>query len=125
MASRSRGVSVKAPIVDLEKAVACLQKAAEEAEKLAESPIERAVIGIAGPHIRGVNSQGGISLGSRPREITREDVRQAVEKARGIALPADRQPIHLLPQEYVMDEQGRHSGSPRHGGQNTLKSGCT
>jgi cell division protein FtsA len=103
--TESRGIR-KGVIVDLEKAVACVQKAAEEAERLAESPIERAVTGIAGPHIRGVNSQGGISLGSRAREITREDVRQAVEKARGIALPADRQQIHLLPQEYVIDEQG-------------------
>jgi cell division protein FtsA len=102
--TESRGVR-KGVIVDLEKAVVCVQKAAEEAEKMADSPIERAVTGIAGPHIRGVNSQGGISLGSRAREITREDVRQAVEKARGIALPEDRQPIHLLPQEYVVDEQ--------------------
>jgi cell division protein FtsA len=52
-----------------------------------------------------VNSQGGIQLGSRGREITRDDVRQAVEKARGIALPSDRQPLHLLPQEYLVDEQ--------------------
>jgi cell division protein FtsA len=100
----SRGTR-KGLIADLEKAAAAVQKAVEEAEKLVESPIERAVVGVAGPHIRGVNSQGGVILGSRPREITREDVRLAVEKARGIALPADRQPIHLLPQEYIVDEQ--------------------
>lgn len=100
----SRGTR-KGVIVDLDKAVSCVQKAVEEAEKLVEAPIERAVVGIAGPHVRGVNSQGGISLGSRAREITREDVRLAVEKARGIALPADRQPLHLLPQEYMIDEQ--------------------
>ena len=100
----SRGTR-KGVIVNLDKAVSCVQKAVEEAEKLVEAPIERAVVGIAGPHVRGVNSQGGISLGSRAREITREDVRLAVEKARGIALPADRQPLHLLPQEYMIDEQ--------------------
>jgi cell division protein FtsA len=102
--AESRG-SRKGLIVDLEKAILGVQKAVEEAEKLVEAPIERAVVGIAGPHIRGVNSQGGIQLGSRAREITRDDVRQAVEKARGIALPSDRQPLHLLPQEYIVDEQ--------------------
>jgi cell division protein FtsA len=102
--SESRGTR-RGVIVDLEKATASVQKAVDEAEKAVEAPIERAVVGVAGPHVRGVNSQGGISLGSRPREITREDVRQAVEKARGIPLPADRQPLHLLPQEYIVDEQ--------------------
>jgi cell division protein FtsA len=102
--AESRGVR-KGLIVDIEKTVACVQKAVEKAEELVEAPIERAVVGIAGPHIRGVNSQGGISLGFRPREITRDDVRQAVERARGIALPADRQPLHLLPQEYIVDDQ--------------------
>jgi cell division protein FtsA len=100
----SRGMR-KGVVADLEKAVAGVQKAVEEAEKLTQAPVERAVVGIAGPHIRGVNSQGGISLGSRAREISREDVRQAVEKARSIALPADRQSLHLLPQEYIVDEQ--------------------
>jgi cell division protein FtsA len=100
----SRGMR-KGVIVDLEKAVTGVQKAVEEAEKVTQVPVEQAVTGIAGPHIRGVNSQGGISLGPRAREINREDVRQAVEKARGIALPADRQPLHLLPQEYMVDEQ--------------------
>jgi cell division protein FtsA len=100
----SRGTR-KGLIADLEKATAGVQKAVEEAERLVESPVERAVVGVAGPHIRGVNSQGGVTLGSRPREITREDVRLAVEKARGIALPADRQPLHLLPQEYIVDDQ--------------------
>jgi cell division protein FtsA len=102
--AESRGTR-RGVIVDLEKATASVQKAVEEAEKAVEAPIERAVAGVAGPHVRGVNSQGGINLGSRAREITREDVRQAVEKARGIPLPADRQPLHLLPQEYIVDEQ--------------------
>ena len=102
--AESRGTR-RGVIVDLEKATASVQKAVDEAEKAVEAPIEGAVVGVAGPHVRGVNSQGGISLGSRPREITREDIRQAVEKARGIPLPADRQPLHLLPQEYIVDEQ--------------------
>ena len=100
----SRG-SRKGVIVDLEKTVVCIQKVMEQTELLAEAPLESAVVGVSGGHIRGVNSQGGISLGSRSREISREDIRLAVEKARSIPLPADRQIVHLLPQEFILDEQ--------------------
>jgi len=55
--------------------------------------------------VRGVNSRGGISVG-RSREITRDDVRSAVERARSITLPPDREVLHLLPQEFILDEQG-------------------
>src|SRR5512146_1168970 len=82
--SESRGTR-KGLIVDLDKAVGSVQKAAQEAEDTAGAPIENAVVGIAGPHVRGVNSQGGVTLGSRAREISREDIRQAVERARSIA----------------------------------------
>jgi len=95
----------KGIIVDLEKTVGSVQKAVEDAENACGAAIEHAMIGVAGAHIRGVNSQGGISLGAKPREITREEVRQAVERARAIALPADRQVLHLLPQEFLLDEQ--------------------
>jgi len=98
--------SRKGVIVELEKATASIQRAVEQAEAAAEMPIERATIGIGGPHIRGFNSRGGFSLGSRPREINRDDVRQAVERARSVSLPPDRQTIHLLPQEFIVDEQG-------------------
>lgn len=101
----SRG-SRKGVIVELDKATASIQRAVEQAEAAAEIPIERATIGIGGPHIRGFNSRGGITLSSRPREINRDDVRQAVERARSVSLPPDRQTIHLLPQEFIVDEQG-------------------
>jgi cell division protein FtsA len=100
----SRG-SRKGLIVELDKAVKSVEKAVEAAENIAGEAVEHAVVGVGGPHIRGVNSQGGISLGARPREITREDKRQAIERARAIALPADRQPLHLLPQEFIVDDQ--------------------
>lgn len=101
----SRG-SRKGVIVELDKATASIQRAVEEAESTAQMPIERATVGIGGPHIRGFNSRGGSTLGSRPREINRDDVRQAVERARSVSLPPDRQTIHLLPQEFIVDEQG-------------------
>ena len=100
----SRG-SRKGVIVDLEKAVLSVQKAVEEAEQSAGVAIERAMVGVAGAHIRGVNSRGGINVG-RSREITRDDIRSAVERARSITLPPDREILHLLPQQFILDEQG-------------------
>lgn len=100
----SRG-SRKGVIVELEKAVASIQKAVEAAENVAGAAIEHATIGIGGAHVRGMNTHGGISLGTRPREIGREEIKQAVERARAIPLPADREILHLLPQEFILDDQ--------------------
>ena len=52
-----------------------------------------------------MNSHGGLNLGTRAREIAREEIRLAVDKARAIPLPADREILHLLPQEFILDEQ--------------------
>ncbi|HZP21792.1 MAG TPA: cell division protein FtsA [Terriglobales bacterium] len=101
----SRGMR-KGVIADLDKAIASVKQAVEEAENVAQAPVEHAVVGLAGSHIRGVNSHGGISLGARAREISRNDVRLAVEKARSINLPEDRDVLHLLPQEFILDGQG-------------------
>ncbi len=100
----SRG-SRKGIIVDLEKAVGSIQKAVEQAEDSVGAPIERAILGVSGSHVRGVNSQGGLTFGSRSREIARDEIRLAVDKARGVALPADREVLHLLPQEFILDDQ--------------------
>ncbi len=100
--AESRG-SRKGVIVDLEKAVGSVKKAMDDAEQSAEAPLESAVVGVSGPHIRGLTSQGGISMGSRAREISREEVRQAVDRARAIPLPEDRMVLHLLPQEFILD----------------------
>jgi cell division protein FtsA len=102
--AESRG-SRKGVIVELDKAVAAIQQAVEQAEDVAGTPVEHATVGIAGGHVRGVNSQGGISFGTRAREITRDEIRQAVDKARAIQLPADREILHLLPQEFILDDQ--------------------
>ena len=101
----SRGMR-KGVIADLDRAVNSIKKAVEEAENVAQAPVEHAFVGVAGSHVRGVNSHGGISLGTRSREISREDVRQSVEKARSIAMPDDREALHLLPQEFIVDGQG-------------------
>jgi len=102
--SDARG-SRKGVIVDLDKAAASVQRAVEQAEQMVGAPVERALVGVAGPHVRGINSRAGISLGSRPREIGRDEIRAAVERARAFNLPEDRQTLHLLPQQFILDEQ--------------------
>jgi cell division protein FtsA len=102
--AESRG-SRKGVIVDLEKAIAAIQEAVEKAENAAGAPVESALIGIAGSHVRGLSSHGGISFGTRSREITRDEIRLAVDKARAIPLPPDREILHLLPQEFILDDE--------------------
>src|SRR5260370_10026564 len=102
--AESRG-SRKGVIVELDRAVAAIQKEVEAAEDIAGAPVEQAILGIGGAHVRGVNSHGGISLGTRPREIGRDEIKQAVDRARAIPLPADREILHLLPQEFILDDQ--------------------
>lgn len=102
--AESRG-SRKGIITELDKAAQSIQKAVEQAEKVAGSPMGNAVLSLGGAHIKGVSSRGGAALGSRAREVNRDDIRVAVEKARSITLPPDREVLHLLPQEFILDEQ--------------------
>ena len=103
-AAESRGLR-KGLIVNLDATVSSIRRALEEAESVAGVPVESALVGVAGSHIRGVNSRGGITLGQRPRDIEREDVRRAVEAARNITLPEDRTVLQVLPQEFLLDGQ--------------------
>ena len=99
-AGTKRGV-----IVDLDSAAKSVSDAVARAEQACGLALESAVVGISGPHIRSVNSHGAISLGSRPRELTNADVQAAGDRAREIAMPEDREILHLLQQEFVVDDQ--------------------
>src|ERR1700683_536097 len=79
--TESRGAR-KGVIVELDKAVASIQRAVEQAEGVAGAAIDHALLGVAGSHARGVNTHGGVSFGTRAREIGRDEIRMAVEKAR-------------------------------------------
>ncbi len=103
-AAESKGLR-KGLIVNLDSTVSSIRRAVEEAEGVANVPVEEALIGVAGHHVRGVNSRGGITLGPRPRDIEREDVRRAVDAARNISLPEDREVLHVLPHEFIVDMQ--------------------
>jgi len=102
---RSQGMR-RGAISDLKLATDAINAAALRAEKLAKAPIETAVVGIGGPHIRSLNTQDGISMGSRMKEITKEDVRVTIDRARAVGLTADREVLHLLPQQFILDDQG-------------------
>jgi cell division protein FtsA len=103
-AAESKGLR-KGLIVNLDSTVSSIRRAAEEAESVANVPIESAVIGVAGSHVRGLNSRGGISLGNRARDVERDDVRRAIDAARNIAMPEDREALHVLPHEFLVDAQ--------------------
>jgi cell division protein FtsA len=95
----------KGLIAELSPAAKAVRAANEQCERVALANIDECVVGVGGPHVRGVNTNGGFRLGSRMREITREDVRTAVESARAIERPADREILHLLPRQFILDEQ--------------------
>jgi cell division protein FtsA len=103
-AAESKGLR-KGLIVNLDSTVSSIRRAVEEAEGVANVPVESAVIGVAGNHVRGVNSRGGVTLGNRVRDIEREDVRRAIDAARNISLPEDREVLHVLPHEFLVDAQ--------------------
>ena len=103
-AAESKGLR-KGLIVNLDSTVSSIRRAVEEAEGVANVPVESAVIGVAGNHVRGVNSRGGVTLGHRSRDIEREDVRRAIDAARNISLPPDREVLHVLPHEFLVDAQ--------------------
>jgi cell division protein FtsA len=95
----------KGLISDLGPAAKAVKAANEQAENMARANIDVCVVGVGGPHIRGINTNGGFELGSRMREITREDVRTAVERARAVERPPDREILHLLPRQFILDQQ--------------------
>jgi cell division protein FtsA len=93
----------KGVIVNLDLTVLAIKKAVEAAEIAAGVPVDSAYVGVAGAHIKGVNSRGAITLGSR--EVTREDIRKVIQTAQGITLPPDRELLHVLPQQFLLDAQ--------------------
>jgi cell division protein FtsA len=95
----------KGLIVNLEATKVAVERALEQAEDVAGVAVESALVGVAGAHIRGLNSRGGITLSHRPRDVQKEDMQRAIESARGVALPEDRVVLHVFPQEFFLDGQ--------------------
>jgi cell division protein FtsA len=102
--AESRGIR-RGVVVNLEAAVESIKKAIEEAELMAGVEIDAVHLALSGPHIKGFNSRGVIAVAGKNREITREDVRRAIDAAKAVSLPTGREILHVLPQDFVVDEQ--------------------
>jgi len=95
----------KGVVVNLEKTVRSIEKAIEDAELMAGTEINEVYAGIAGDHIRSLNSRGIVAVSRDDNEISKDDVRRSIDAAKAIALPMDREIIHIIPQEFIVDDQ--------------------
>ncbi len=98
----SRGLK-KGVVVNIESTVQSIQRAVEEAELMAGCQIHSVFAGIAGSHIRSLNSHGIVAI--RDKEVTTADVERVIDAARAVAIPADQRILHILPQEFIIDNQ--------------------
>ena len=98
----SRGLK-KGVVVNIESTVQSIQRAVEEAELMAGCEIHSVYAGIAGSHIRSINSHGIVAI--RDNEVTQADVDRVIDAARAVAIPADQKILHVLPQEFIIDNQ--------------------
>ena len=99
---KSRGLK-KGTVVNIESTVESIQRAVEEAELMAGCQIQSVYAGIAGSHIRSMNSHGIVAI--RDREVMRQDIERVIDAAQAVAIPADQKVLHILPQEYIIDSQ--------------------
>ena len=98
----SRGLK-KGVVVNIESTVQSIQRAVEEAELMAGVQIDTLYAGIAGSHIRSLNSHGIVGIGDG--EVVPQDVERVIDAAQAVAIPADQKVLHILPQEFVIDSQ--------------------
>lgn len=98
----SRGLK-KGVVVNIESTVQAIQRAVEEAELMAGCQIDAVYAGIAGSHVRSLNSHGIVAI--RDKEVTRADIDRVIDAAQAVAIPADQKVLHIVPQEYLIDSQ--------------------
>jgi cell division protein FtsA len=92
-------------VVDMDKTVYSIQKAIDDAQLVSGTEIDRVTVGIAGEHVRSINSHGVVGVSRSDNEVTAADVGKALEAARAVAIPVDREIIHVIPQEYSVDDE--------------------
>jgi cell division protein FtsA len=92
-------------IINLDQAIDAVKKAVDEAEVMAGLQIESVYVGVAGDHIRSVNSRGVVSVTGKHREISREDIDRVIEASKSINVPAELELLHVIPREFVVDGQ--------------------
>ena len=102
--AESKGLR-KGVVVNLDSTVSSIKKAVEEAEKGAGIPVESVFVGLSGVHVKSFNSRGAVAVNGNNREIGKDDIRRVIETAKAVSLPIDREIVHVLPQEFVVDGQ--------------------
>lgn len=102
--AESKGLR-KGVVVNLDATVEAIKKAQEEAELMAGVEIDSAFIGLSGAHIKSFNSRGVIAVSGKNREISRDDIKRVIDQSKAVSIPPDREIIHIIPQEFVVDEQ--------------------
>jgi cell division protein FtsA len=100
----SRGLR-KGVVVNIEGTVKSIEKAIKEAELMAGVDLNTVFVGIAGSHIKGINSRGVVAVSGKTKEISKHDIDRAIDAARAVSIPVDREVLHILPQEYIIDDQ--------------------
>jgi cell division protein FtsA len=93
-------------VVNLEKTIGSIERAVTSAEEMAKAEIGSVYAGIAGDHIKSINSRGVIAVSRSDNEISEYDIERVIAAAKAVAIPADREIIHILPQEFIVDDQG-------------------
>jgi cell division protein FtsA len=96
----------KGVVVDLEEAATTIRKAAQEAEQKSRLSVDWVTVGISGDHIQGFDCHGAVPVNGKHHEVTAEDIAQVIKAAQSVAIPPDREVIHVLPQEYFLDNRG-------------------
>ncbi|RPH92685.1 MAG: cell division protein FtsA [Calditrichaeota bacterium] len=91
-------------VVDVDKTVKSIQTAVKKAEDMADVDVDTVFVGIAGDHIRSINGRGVVAISGEDSEVTSDDVRRVIDAAKAVALPIDREIIHILPQEFMVDD---------------------
>jgi cell division protein FtsA len=97
--------SKRGMVVNIESTVQSVVEAVREAEQMAGVEVGEVNVGIAGGHIKSMNSKGIVAISSADREITKKDIDRCIEQAKAIALPVDREVLHVLPKEFAVDDQ--------------------
>jgi cell division protein FtsA len=93
-------------VINIEATLRSVGMAVEAAEQMAGREVAQVITGIAGGHIEGLNSRGVVAVTGKGREITPEDVERVIDAAKAVVIPMDREVIHVIPQEFIVDEQG-------------------
>jgi cell division protein FtsA len=93
----------KGVVVNIDSTVNSIKKAVEEAELMAGIKVSGCLTGIAGAHIKSFNSNGVVAV--KDKEVRRDDISRAIDAAKAVAIPADRELLHVIPQEYIVDDQ--------------------